>query len=96
MLCCWKQQGGHCDQEGGVLEGCGELHQGVPRRPPPSLCPSTDVPALESQLQPADREKFPLVFTERMNWEETILAGHEYTWRRIIKWGTPESLASKL
>ena len=48
---------------------------------------------LEQQLHENDKnQNFPVTFTERMNWEEVVAAGHDYTWRHIVK-GSPTTAA---
>lgn len=51
---------------------------------------------LEKEMHPSDREKWPVVFTERLDWAGTIRAGHDYLFRHIVKGPPPTSALAKL
>lgn len=39
---------------------------------------------LERQMHPSDRDKFPVTFTDRMNFNECIRLAHDYTWQHVL------------
>ena len=44
-------------------------------------------------MHPADRDLFPVTFTNRMDWQEVISRGHDYLWRHVV---SPPSQKPKL
>ena len=42
---------------------------------------------LERQMHPSDREKFPVIFTDRMDFSAYVKAGHDHLWEHAIGGG---------
>lgn len=49
------------------------------------------LPWLESQISAEDKERWPITFTERMDWRGVIGACHDYTLLKIVKPMPPKS-----
>lgn len=45
---------------------------------------------LERQMHPSDREKFPVTFTDRMDFEKVVRSQHDYFWRRLLAPSSPK------
>jgi len=49
-----------------------------------TLIPTGTVDWLETQMAPEDKDLFPVTFTDRMDFDKTVRAGHDYTWAHVI------------